>query len=392
MTVKNEDNMDKDLESTQDSTPEAKIEDDTVVSENAVEGSLSDELSEDDSDIVDETVPSKEAESDAPTAVEAVAADEEANSSESVSALKRSRSRSRKAKILVPIGLFAIGAIGAGYVTMNSTVVPTAAEINENGSKESLCEPFLTSFDSCTVNLVADNDTPRDALVSQSVDSGYKLNAPDSIELVYSAGPDSVEFPNLIRKNYEDAVKELYSSGLEVGEVTVTDKADLEPNRIVSASVATGEVVKNGTAINLEISSETVEVPDLIGKTKEQAELDLEKIEVTPIFTDQVSDKPQGTVISQTPAAGNIAKGSKVEIGIAKPEEVTNIKVPSVVGKKEDEAQGIIAAAGFKNIAVVKVEGYKVTEPLVTHVVPGEGRSIRSDSNIVIIVSVPPAE
>lgn len=392
MTVKNEDNMDKELESTQDSTPEAKIEDDTAVSENAVEGSLSDDHSEDDSDIVDETVSSKDAESDAPTAEESIAADEEANSSESVSALKRPREKRRKTKMLLPAGLLAVGALGAAYIIANTVVVPTAADIHENGSKESLCEPFLKSFDSCNVELVADNETPRDELVSQSVEPGYKLNAPDSIELIYSAGPDSVEFPNLIRKNYEDAVKELYTSGLEVGEVTVTDKADLEPNRIVSASVATGEVVKNGTAINLEISSETVEVPDLLGKTKEQAELDLEKIEVTPIFTDQISDKPQGTVISQTPVAGNIAKGSKVEIGIAKPEEVTNIKVPSVVGKKEDEAQGIIAAAGFKNIAVVKVEGYKVTEPLVTHVVPGEGRSIRSDSNIVIIVSVPPAE
>lgn len=307
----------------------------------------------------------------------------------SISTSKRTR-KPKRSKFLLP-GLVAASllVLGGGYVALNSTVVPTAPSLQDKASESKICEEFANAFDSCSVTLAPHESIARDSLVSQSVDPGFKVNPAKNIELVYSSGPESVKFPNLIRKSYDDAVKELYSSGLEIGKVTVSDKADLEPNRIISASVAVGEVVKNGAAIDLEISSETVVIPDFAGKTKEQTELDLKNIEVSTTFIEKISDKPQGTVIGQSPAAGKVSKGSKVEITIAKPDEIKNIKVPSVVGMKEVEAQGAIAAAGFKNIAVVKIEGYKVTEALVTHVVPGEGRTIRSDSNVVIVISTP---
>lgn len=386
--MNNKGNMDDSLEP--ESAPDALADNAEVapLQENAAESSLSPASTEGDDTLVGEERLPPEAVSDVS---EGTASDSSIVDSTptSMSTSKRER-KSKRSKFLLP-GIVAASllVLGGGYVALNSTVVPTAPSLQDKASESKICEEFANAFDSCSVTLAPHESIARDSLVSQSVDPGFKINPAKSIELVYSSGPESVKFPNLIRKSYDDAVKDIYSSGLEIGKVTVSDKADLEPNRIISSSVAVGETVKNGTAIDLEISSETVVIPDFAGKTKEQTELDLKNSEVSTTFIEKISDKPQGTVIGQSPVAGKVSKGSKVEITIAKPDEVKNIKVPSVVGMKEAEAQGAIAAAGFKNIAVVKIEGYKVTEALVTHVVPGEGRTIRSDSNVVIVISTP---
>ena len=187
-------------------------------------------------------------------------------------------------------------------------------------------------------------------------------------------------------------MKELYLSGIEVGEVKSVEREDLGANRVVSSSIATGTPTKSGTKVTLEVSTETVALPELKGLTREQAELDLQKLGFEPEIIEEASTDPVGTVVSQDPVAGDVVKGSKVTVRIANAEDIQSIKVPSVVGLTEDEASGILAAAGFKNIAVVEVESSKATDRRVSHVVPGEGRTVRSDSNVVIVVSIPEAQ
>lgn len=306
--------------------------------------------------------------------------------------MERRREKRRKRIIALSVAGGAVLALaGAGtYLSFGTATVPAALKANPELSQADPCEAFDSLGAKCTVSFNFSETVDRDGLISQSVPAGFSFTKPDSIELVYSSGPAESEFPDILRQNYEEAVEAFYPIGVVLGEVTTVDRDDLGPNRIVSSSVEAGTTVKSGTKVNLEVSAETVKLPQLNELSREQAEIDLQELGFSTEILEENSTAPAGTVIGQNPAAGeSVAKGSKVTVKIARAEEVKSLKVPTVVGLTEEEAQGIIASAGFRNIAVVKVESSKVTEARVSHVAPGEGRMIRSDSNVVIVISTP---
>lgn len=306
-------------------------------------------------------------------------------------AIKQEKQNRKKKRIgwTVAGALALILAAGGAYYAFGTSIVPEATVSNAELEKNDPCSDFKELTSNCSVSSEHSDKIIRDQLISQSPSPGFSWTKPSSIELVYSSGPAESEFPDIIRQDYDAAVKELYLSGIEVSEVKPVERPDLGPNRVVSASIETGTVTKSGSKVVLEVSTETVALPELKGLTREQAELDLQKLGFEPEIIEEASPEPVGTVISQDPAPGDVAKGSKVTVKIAKAEEIQNIKVPSVIGLTEAEASGLLAAAGFKNIAVVQVENSKSTDERVSHVVPGEGRTIRSDSNVVIVVSIP---
>lgn len=304
----------------------------------------------------------------------------------------RRRKKRRKLIRLISIISAALLASGVSYYLLATTVVPSAPAYYVELSADDPCEEFEAIGATCSVSFKHSDSVARDKLISQEPAAGFSLIKPAVAKLVYSSGPERSEFPDILRQDYDEALKELYLIGVEVDEIKTVEKDDLGPNRIVSASIEAGKTVKSGAKVNLEVSAETVDLPELKGLTREQVELDLEKLGLDPEIIEEASIDPVGTVIGQTPAPGTVAKGSKVTVKIAKAEEIKSIKVPTVIGLTEDEANGVLAAAGFKNIAVAKVESSRATEARVTTVAPGEGRSVRSDSNVVIVVTIPEAK
>lgn len=306
-------------------------------------------------------------------------------------AIKQEKHNRRKKRIGWTVaGALALILAGAGaYYAFGTATIPEAAASNAELEEGDPCGDFAELTSNCSVSFEHSDEVLRDGLISQNPAPGFSLSRPGKVELVYSSGPAESEFPDIIRQDYDDAVEELYLAGIEVGEVKSVERPDLGPNRVVSASIEAGKLTKSGSKVTLEVSTETVALPELKGLTREQAELDLQKLGFDPEIIEEASTEATGTVIGQDPVAGEVAKGSKVTVKIAKAEEIQSIKVPTVVGLTEAEASGLLAAAGFKNIAVVQVESSKVTDERVSHVVPGEGRSIRSDSNVVIVVSIP---
>lgn len=306
-------------------------------------------------------------------------------------ALKQQKQNRRKKRIGWALaGALALILGGGGiYYALGTATIPEASAYNAELEEGDPCSDFAELTSDCTVSYEHSDEVVRDGLISQSPAPGFSLTRPSEIKLVYSSGPAESEFPDIIRQDYDDAVEELYLAGIEVGEVKSVERPDLGPNRIVSASIEAGKLTKSGSKVTLEVSTEIVALPELKGLTREQAELDLQKLGFDPQIIEETSAEATGTVIGQDPVAGEVSKGSKVTVKIAKAEEIQSIKVPTVVGLTEAEASGLLAAAGFKTIAVVQVESSKATDERVSHVVPGEGRSIRSDSNVVIVVSIP---
>ena len=102
--------------------------------------------------------------------------------------------------------------------------------------------------------------------------------------------------------------------------------------------------------------SSSVEVPDLRGKTLEEAETALEKVGLKISEGDLVfsSEYEIGEVVSSDPTPGSmVKKNSTVEVNICKGAEAGT--VPDLTGKTLDEAKELITKYGFK-VGNVEVE------------------------------------
>ena len=97
---------------------------------------------------------------------------------------------------------------------------------------------------------------------------------------------------------------------------------------------------------------DSVEIPDLVGRAWDQAQVAAELGELTlgvaavDVETDEYAE---GTIIGQAPAARSLQRGGitvTVEVAVA-PDLPTFLDMPGVVGLSEAEARGVLAAAGL---------------------------------------------
>lgn len=136
------------------------------------------------------------------------------------------------------------------------------------------------------------------------------------------------------------------------------------------------------------LSPATVVVPDLKGKTLSQAQRAVEakglELEVAKeVYNEKI---PPGRVISQDPAAGEkIKKGGTIQVTLSK--GLATLKVPSLVGKTQEEAENILKKAGLEVGKVERAYSDTVPEGSVISQSPKAGAKVEKGSSVDIVVS-----
>jgi beta-lactam-binding protein with PASTA domain len=123
--------------------------------------------------------------------------------------------------------------------------------------------------------------------------------------------------------------------------------------KVLSTDPAAGETVPTSTTIVMRIGAapEQVEVPNLEGKSREEAEKllnDKQLLLNSQVEEVEVQDENQvGKVVEQNPAAGTRAEqGSSVTITVGKSPDL--VEVTNYEGKTFDEANAALTDAGFQ--------------------------------------------
>jgi serine/threonine-protein kinase len=123
---------------------------------------------------------------------------------------------------------------------------------------------------------------------------------------------------------------------------------EVEKGVVIDQSPAAGEKVAphSNVRINVSKGKETVTVPSVIGKNRDDAISTLVNAGLDPRAFPVASSKAVDTVTGQDPPAGKvIEKGSRVRINYSSgPAE---IDVPSVIGLQFDQASSALQAQGF---------------------------------------------
>lgn len=198
---------------------------------------------------------------------------------------------------------------------------------------------------------------------------------------------EMVFVPKVVGKPREEAVKELEKLGLQVT-VNEAPHPEVPRGQVLSTNPTEGSQLQKGTNITVTVSSgrEITDVPDITDLSPQDAAAELEKagLKLDDDIRREHSDTvPEGTIISQQPAAGSqLSKGSKVSVVVSQGRE--KIQVPSLTGMNAGQAESLLASLGLKS-TTVQVDSLKPADEVLA--VAGEGSEVDRGTTIELRVS-----
>lgn len=168
--------------------------------------------------------------------------------------------------------------------------------------------------------------------------------------MAFGNNGETATVPDVTNKPIAEARAEIQSAGFKVGTETEVYNSDIPTGSVVSTNPAAGEQAKKGSTININVSkgTEQVTVPNLKGKTADEAQkalaaAGLNSQQGDTVFSDDVEE---GKVASQDTASGATAyKGDTIVFHLSKGPE--KISIPNVVGMTQSQAVSRLENAGF---------------------------------------------
>ncbi len=263
----------------------------------------------------------------------------------------------------------------------SKVVVPSLAGLTTNEAKSQL-EDLGLNLDISREKY--SEDIPEGKVISSDPAGGGRVDPNGTVAVTVSRGKERYAVPNLQGLKIEVAENLLKDNKLILGEVIEEFSTEFPKGFIMRSAPTAGERIKRDSQVNLFISKgiEQVGVTSYKGKSGEQALNELTEagfeVETKYIFSE---DLPIGAVISQSPAAGELDKGSKVTLLVSKGSEF--VFVPNVFSLPQAKAVATLKDLDLK--VVVKTVGNKKTK-VVTNIAPKVGTKVKRGSTVTITV------
>lgn len=164
------------------------------------------------------------------------------------------------------------------------------------------------------------SNKPAGTILSQTPQAGDQAASGSPIRVTVSGGKTGEKVPSVLGKKRENAVSVLEAAGFKVGSVTVVSDPAPE-GTVMSQTPSPDATAPKGATIKITVSDGMREMPDVVGKTKEQAVSDLVALGYTVnVYQQENPGKPANTVFAQTPQAKELTRtGSSVSITVTPP-------------------------------------------------------------------------
>jgi beta-lactam-binding protein with PASTA domain len=206
------------------------------------------------------------------------------------------------------------GAKPSAVVVAAQTTVPKVTGIRHQAAEFQLKEAKLTW--KLTRRTAA---KPKGIVLAQRPTDGKTVQPGTQVVLVVSNGPPGVAMPDVVGLAAADAIKALGARKLDP---TLQQKASTEaPGTVLAQQPKAGARAKPGTKVVLQVAkgAASIAVPDVTGATESQAGATLRAAGLAPHVVQVPSTKPAGTVVAQSPPAGQkLARGGSVRLNVSK--------------------------------------------------------------------------
>jgi serine/threonine-protein kinase len=231
------------------------------------------------------------------------------------------------------------------------------------------------------------SDRPEGEVIGQDPAGGSEAEKGSTVDLTVSGGPAQVLVPAVVGLTEKSAVARLEKRGLKA-EPTEQSSTSVEKGRVISASPSEGQKVDKGSTVALTVSSgpEQADVPDVTGKSYDEAKSQLEAAGFKVTRKDQESaDEDPGTVLGQDHKGGTQApEGTTIQLTVAK--EPSQIAVPDVTGEDQAAAIRRLSAEGFEIDQQSRDVGTPDGDGVVIEQAPGAGEKAKKGSPVTIVV------
>ncbi len=288
------------------------------------------------------------------------------------------RNRRIAAGLAITLGVLAwYLVVGPG----SKVVVPSLAGLTTNQAKSQL-EDLGLNLDIASEEF--SEDIPEGKVISSQPAGGGRVAPNGTVAVTVSRGKERYAVPNLQGLKIEVAENLLKDNKLILGEVVEEFSTEFPKGFIMRSAPTAGERIKRDSQVNIFVSKgiEQIGVSSYKGKSGEQALNELTEagfeVDTRYIFSE---DLPIGAVISQSPEAGELDKGSKITLLVSKGSEF--VFIPNIFSLTQAKAVATLKDLDLK--VIVKTVGNKKTK-VVTNVAPKVGTKVKRGSTVTITV------
>jgi serine/threonine-protein kinase len=298
---------------------------------------------------------------------------------------RRVSQRVRRNRIIALVLAISVGIAGWWIVLGPGAQVSVPSVIGASLDKaNSLFAPL--GLKSEVAERVYSEEDAEGLIIAQSPAGGDKTEPNGTVKLTISKGPERYVVPQLIGLTPEAAVNAIAKFPLKTGTITEVFNSEIPKGFVISADPVPGTKVRRNVLINLVVSKgiETFAVASYVEKNGEEAltELNGAGFDVTVIYAYDEKVIPGG-VISQTPAAGDVPKGAKIELVVSKGSAYTTIPTMGIIGQTQAKATQILKDLGL--VVKVKTLGATKTKKVI-NVLPKAGTKVKRGSTVTITV------
>ena len=186
-----------------------------------------------------------------------------------------------------------------------------------------------------------------------------------SLFWIVSKTPATVEIPNVVGQTEAEAKENLKKANFEIGEEKSEASDTVEEGRVIRTDPDAGSSRKEGTKVNLIISSgqQSFKIGNYIGRNSTDviAELKEKKVpgNLIKIVEEESSEKEAGLVMRQSLPEGttyDLSKATEITLTVAK--KMTTVTMPNYVGYTLEFAKNNLKSLGISedNIEVKEVD------------------------------------
>ncbi len=171
-----------------------------------------------------------------------------------------------------------------------------------------------------TIDKVHDEEAEAGKVLSQDPNGGTAKPEGTKINLVVSMGVNEVQLPDFSNMTIDQAQREAAKYKLVLQPMEAEYSADVEVNKIIRTSPEAGATVAEGSTVKyvLSLGTETVSVPNVVGKSRNDALATLQdagfKVSIEEGYSDNVK---AGIVFEQSPFGGKLETGETVRIHVS---------------------------------------------------------------------------
>ena len=229
----------------------------------------------------------------------------------------------------------------------------------------------------------------------QMTGKGTSAKKGTKIQVWVSTGLEGEEItiPDVSGMSEEEAKETLIAKGFKKANISVEQKQSdsVDTGLVISTTPEADAKAAEDTKITIYVSTGAgkVTVPNLVGKSQEEAESALSEAGLNGSASEEYSDTEAGKVISQEIDSGEkVDKGTTVSYVVSKgkkPEE--KVTMPPVVGVYQSRAESLLRAAGLSVGKVTSEYSDTDAEGVVISASFNEGDKLNPGTVVNLVVS-----